>query len=91
MTIDSSGARVRSDGVYYLAGCPPDDDHAVDYDDFVQDHSIWESKVWPALANRIPYFEAIKVINSWAGHYAYNTLVQNAILGSHTEVENFIL
>jgi glycine/D-amino acid oxidase-like deaminating enzyme len=32
----------------------------------------------------------IKVINSWAGHYAYNTLDQNAILGSHTEVENFI-
>ena len=90
LTIDPSGVHVRSDGAYYLAGCPPDDDHAVDYDDFEQDHSIWESKVWPALANRIPRFEVIKVINSWAGHYAYNTLDQNAILGSHTEVENFI-
>lgn len=90
LTIDPSGVHVRSDGAYYLAGCLPDDDHAVDYDDFEQDHSIWESKVWPALANRIPHFEAIKVINSWAGHYAYNTLDQNAILGSHTEVENFI-
>ena len=32
----------------------------------------------------------IKVINSWAGHYAYNTLDQNAILGPHTKLRNFI-
>lgn len=90
LTIDPSGVHVRSDGTYYLAGCPPDDDRAVDYDDFEQDHSIWESKVWPALAHRIPHFEAIKLINSWAGHYAYNTVDQNAILGPHTIVGNFI-
>jgi len=90
LTIDPSGVHVRSDGMYYLAGCPPDDDHPVDYDDFEQDHGLWENKVWPALAHRIPHFEAIKVINSWAGHYAYNTLDQNAILGAHTKVENFI-
>lgn len=90
LTIDPSGVHMRTDGTYYLAGCPPDDDQAVDYDDFVQDHSIWEQKVWPVIANRIPQFEAIKLVNSWAGHYAYNTLDQNAILGPHTEVENFI-
>jgi glycine/D-amino acid oxidase-like deaminating enzyme len=90
LTIDPSGVHMRTDGTYYLAGCPPDDDQAVDYDDFVQDHSIWEQKVWPIIANRIPQFEAIKLVNSWAGHYAYNTLDQNAILGPHTEVENFI-
>lgn len=90
LTIDPSGVHVRSDGAYYLAGCPPDEDQAVNCDDFEEDHSIWESKVWPALANRIPHFEAIKVINSWAGHYAYNTLDQNAILGPHTDVENFV-
>ena len=89
-TIDPSGVHMRTDGTYYLAGCPPDDDPAVDYDDFVQDHSIWEDKVWPIIANRIPQFEAIKLRNSWAGHYAYNTFDQNAILGPHTEVENFI-
>lgn len=90
LTIDPSGVHMRSDGAYYLAGCPPDDDPAVDYTDFVQDHSIWEEKVWPAIANRVPQFEAIKLINSWAGHYAFNTLDQNAILGPHTKVENFI-
>ena len=90
LTIDPSGVHMRTDGTYYLAGCPPDGDPAVDYDDFVQDHSIWEDKVWPTIAYRIPQFEAIKLRNSWAGHYAYNTFDQNAILGPHTEVENFI-
>ena len=90
LTIDPSGVHMRTDGAYYLAGCPPDDDPAVDYDDFVQDHSIWENKVWPVIATRIPQFEAIKLVNSWAGHYAYNTFDQNAILGPHSRVENFV-
>ncbi|MEM9277238.1 MAG: FAD-binding oxidoreductase [Pseudomonadota bacterium] len=90
LTIDPSGVHMRTDGQYYLAGCPPDEDPAVDYDDFVQDHAIWEEKVWPVIAHRIPQFEAIKLTNSWAGHYAFNTLDQNAIIGPHTEVENFI-
>lgn len=90
LTIDPNGVHMRTDGTYYLAGCAPDEDSAVDYDDFTQDHSLWEEKVWPIIANRIPQFEAIKLINSWAGHYAYNTFDQNAILGPHTEVENFL-
>lgn len=90
LTIDPSGVHMRTDGAYYLAGCPPDDDPAVDYDDYEQDHSLWQEKVWPIVATRIPQFEAIKLINSWVGHYAFNTLDQNAILGPHTTVENFI-
>ena len=90
LTIDPTGVHMRTDGQYYLAGCPPDDDPAVDYDDHEEDHSIWEEKAWPAIANRIPQFEAIKLVNSWAGHYAFNVFDQNAILGPHNEVENFI-
>ena len=90
LTIDPSGVHMRTDGQYYLAGCPPYEDPAVDYDDFVQDHSIWEEKAWPTIANRIPQFEAIKLVNSWAGHYAFNVLDQNAVIGPHTQVENFI-
>lgn len=90
LTIDPSGVHMRTDGTYYLAGCPPDDDPAVDHDDYIEDHSIWQDKVWPAIANRIPQFEAIKLINSWAGHYAYNTLDQNAVLGPHPDVTNFV-
>ncbi|MFQ3246947.1 MAG: glycine/D-amino acid oxidase-like deaminating enzyme [Arenicella sp.] len=90
LTIDPSGVHVRSEGQYYLAGCPPDHDPAVGVDDFIEDHSLWQDKVWPAVAKRIPQFEAVKLINSWVGHYAFNTLDQNAILGAHDQVENFI-
>ncbi|MFT7674940.1 MAG: glycine/D-amino acid oxidase-like deaminating enzyme [Gammaproteobacteria bacterium] len=90
LTIDPSGVHMRTDGQYYLAGCPPNDDSVVDYDDYEPDHNIWQEKVWPTIATRIPQFEAIKVVNSWIGHYAYNTLDQNAILGPHSKVENFI-
>ncbi|MFT5226728.1 MAG: glycine/D-amino acid oxidase-like deaminating enzyme [Polaribacter sp.] len=90
LTIDPTGVHMRTDGQYYMAGCAPDEDLAVDYDDYEPDHSIWQDKVWPIIANRIPQFEAIKLVNSWVGHYAFNTLDQNAILGPHTTVENFI-
>ena len=91
LTIDPSGVHVRSDGRYYLAGCPPDDDHDVAFDDFAPDHAIWEDKVWPAIATRVPAFERVKLVNEWVGHYAYNTLDQNAILGPHTRVGNFLM
>jgi len=91
LTIDPTGVHMRTDGQYYLAGCAPDEDLPVDYDDYEPDHHIWQEKVWPIIANRIPQFEAIKLVNSWVGHYAFNTLDQNAILGYHSQIENFIL
>jgi glycine/D-amino acid oxidase-like deaminating enzyme len=90
LTVDASGVHVRTDGAYYLVGCTPDDDPAVDHDDFDMDHNIWMDKVWPAIATRIPAFETVKVVNEWVGHYAYNTLDQNAIIGPHPDLDNFI-
>ena len=49
LTIDPSGVHFRTDGKYYMAGCPPEEDPAVAYDDFVFDHGLWENKVWPAV------------------------------------------
>ncbi len=93
LTIDPSGVHFRTDGRYYMAGCSPaiggNEDPAVAYDDFSFDHSLWENEVWPIIANRIPQFEAIKLVNSWTGHYAYNTFDQNAIVGPHSQVINF--
>ncbi|WP_270725041.1 NAD(P)/FAD-dependent oxidoreductase [Shimia sp. Alg240-R146] len=91
LTIDPSGVHFRQDGPKsYLAGCPADPDPAVEFDDFNMDHSRWQDHVWPIIATRIPQFEAIKVVTEWAGHYAFNTFDQNAILGAHPEVENFV-
>lgn len=90
LTVDPSGIHVRSDGAAYLAGCSPDPDPAVGYDDFAVDHDIFEEKVWPVLAHRVPAFERIKVTSQWAGHYAYNTLDQNVVVGPHPRIENFV-
>ena len=91
LTIDPSGVHMRSEGKYYLAGCPPDVDPDVAPDDFGFDHSLWMEKVWPIVATRVPAFEQVKIINEWVGHYAFNTFDQNAILGRHTKVENFVM
>ncbi|MGV6812170.1 MAG: NAD(P)/FAD-dependent oxidoreductase [Brevirhabdus sp.] len=91
LTVDPSGVHVRTDGKYYMAGFPPPDgDPAVPADDFGFDHSLWETFAWPAIATRIPAFERIRVLNSWVGHYAYNTLDQNAVLGPHDRIGNFV-
>lgn len=91
LTIDPSGVHFRQDGPStYLAGCPADPDPAAEFDDFDMDPQRWQEHVWPIIASRIPQFEAIKVINEWAGHYAYNAFDQNAILGPHPGIPNFI-
>ncbi len=90
LTIDPTGVHVRTDGSSYMAGCGPDCDPPVDPGDFEMDDDIFEDKVWPALAHRIPAFERIKVTTKWVGHYAHNRLDHNLIVGPHTEVSNFI-
>ena len=90
LTIDPSGIHVRENGGgTYQAGGHGVEDPAVDFDDFSMDHDLWEEKIWPILAHRIPNFESIKLMHDWAGHYSMNTLDQNAIVGPHTEVQNF--
>lgn len=91
LTIDPSGIHVRSDGDVFMAGCAPDLDPAVEHDDFEMDRDIFEDKVWPALANRIPAFERIKIRAQWAGHYAHNPFDHNVIVGPHSHVDNLIL
>ncbi|MEZ5845810.1 MAG: FAD-binding oxidoreductase [Geminicoccaceae bacterium] len=90
LTIDPTGIHMRSDSAHYLAGCKPDRDDPVDPDDFDDQPELWEEKVWPVLAARIPGFEAIRLIRSWVGHYDYNRFDRNAILGPHGEITNFL-
>ena len=90
LTIDPSGVHVRENGGgTYMVGGHAEHDPAVDPDDFTMDHDLWEAHIWPIVATRIPQFEAIRVQSEWAGHYAYNTLDQNAVIGPHPELGNF--
>jgi glycine/D-amino acid oxidase-like deaminating enzyme len=91
LTIDPSGVHFRQDGAAsYMAGGHSDHDPAVGFDDFAADYSLWENHIWPVIATRIPQFESIKVMREWVGHYDLNTLDQNAIVGAHDGLTNFL-
>lgn len=90
LMIDPSGVFCRPEGRYFLSGAAPADDPAVDWDDFEPRYAEFEDQIWPALAERSPAFEAIKVVNQWAGHYDFNALDHNLIVGRHPQVTNFV-
>ena len=92
LTVDPSGVYVIREGSMYITGGaePHDTDTTADTNDFEPQWDLFEDVLWPVLATRIPAFEAIKMTRAWAGHYDYNTLDQNAVIGRHPEIANFI-
>ncbi len=90
LVIDTTGIWFRPEGDRFLAGwSPPEEDDPEDLGLEV-DHWIFEQAVWPALAARVPAFEALKVSGAWAGHYDYNTFDHNGILGCLPEAPNLV-
>ncbi|RFB81128.1 NAD(P)/FAD-dependent oxidoreductase [Methylovirgula sp. 4M-Z18] len=90
LMIDPSGVFCRPEGRFFLCGCPPAEDPCVDWDDFEPRYAEFEDIIWPALAERSQAFEAVKVMNQWAGHYDFNVLDHNLIVGRHPDVRNFV-
>lgn len=92
LVVDPSGIYVRPEGsVFICGGAEPDlDERAAGADDFEPDWPLFEEVIWPVIAARVPAFEAIRPTRAWAGHYDYNTLDQNAVIGPHPQMPNFL-
>ncbi len=102
LLIDTSGAYCRpeghrtAEGQMFICGASPPASDDPDWDESHPgvadvDWSFFEDTVWPALAARVPAFEAIKTGAAWAGPYDMNMLDANAIIGPAFAVPNLML
>src|SRR5271168_2879322 len=91
LVVDTTGLWFRPDGDRFLCGPSPRVDPDVEPDDFDVDHRLFDEIAWPALAHRVPAFEAARETGAWVGHYDYNIFDQNAFVGPCEAVPNFIL
>jgi len=90
LMVDPTGVWIRPEGEVYICGVSPPEDADAGATDFDVDYSLFEEVVWPMLAHRVPAMEELKLQRAWAGHYDYNTLDQNAVIGAHPEIPNLI-
>ena len=90
LVIDPCGAYFRPEGDGFICGISPPEHEDAECFDFEVQHHLFDEVLWPALAARVPQFEAARVRRAWAGHYDVNTLDHNVILGTHPEVDNLL-
>ncbi|WP_240057437.1 NAD(P)/FAD-dependent oxidoreductase [Paraburkholderia azotifigens] len=79
--IDTSGVYLRREQNHFLCIVSPSAEQ--DLDDLPLDANFaeFEDIIWPALAERIPAFEALRIEHTWAGYYEYNYLDHNGLVG----------
>ncbi len=89
LTVEPAGVYFRPEGRNFLTGLSPEEHEEPADMNWEVDYSFFDDRIWPILADRVPQFETIKVVNAWVGQYDYNALDQNAVLGAHPELKNF--
>jgi glycine/D-amino acid oxidase-like deaminating enzyme len=90
LTVLPGGVYFRPEGRTFLSGLSPEEHEEPQELDWEVDYAWFEERIWPVLAQHVPLFEAIKVASAWVGHYDYNALDQNAVIGPHPEVPNLL-
>lgn len=85
-----AGYYLRPEQGHWITATVPATDGPCDPQDFEPDLNLFEDVIWEQLYARAPGFDAVKVIRHWVGHYDYNTLDQNAILGPHPDLPNLM-
>lgn len=91
LIVDHSGIYLRPEHGLWITATVPDDDGPCAGDDWEPDHAQFEDLIWPRLYARSEGFDAVKVTRFWVGHYDYNRLDQNAVLGLWPGSENFFI
>jgi glycine/D-amino acid oxidase-like deaminating enzyme len=89
LIIDPSGIYMRPENNQWLTATVPTIDGPCDADDFEPNAHEFEDEIWEKLYERAEGFGAAKVTRLWAGHYDYNTLDQNAVIGLWPGMANF--
>jgi FAD-dependent oxidoreductase domain-containing protein 1 len=90
LVVDLSGVYFRPESGQFICGTSPKE-HEEDPDDLpldVIDYRLFEDVIWPALARRVPAFDAVKLTRAWSGYYELNTVDHNGIVGPHPSVSN---
>ena len=97
LLIDPGGVYVRPEGEGFICGASPlvdepdpdwrDDDVATQQPDW----TVFETRLWPALAERVPAFETIRPGRAWSGPYDLNLFDHNAVIGAARPLDNFYL
>ncbi len=81
LVIDTTGVWFRPEGEGFIAGASPAEADDLPALPLEVDGRQFEDVIWPALAARVPAFEAIRLTRAWAGYYEVNTFDHNALLG----------
>lgn len=84
---DPAGLAVRPEGAGLTAAL-------VDFStpggwDLSIDRSWFEEVVWPALVDRVPRADELRLVSTWSGHYDQNRLDGQMILDRWAELDNY--
>ena len=89
LTILPSGVSFRREQDHFLASLIPPEDPEVDPNDFRVGYEHFDEIIWAELGRYVLAFDQVEIIRSRAGHYAYNTVDKNMIVGPDSTIENF--
>jgi FAD-dependent oxidoreductase domain-containing protein 1 len=88
LCIDPCGVWWRPEGAAaiaghgrFITGAPPRGDDGDEPPLEAIDHGLFDELIWPALAARVPVFEALRLTGAWAGYYEMNTFDHNGLVG----------
>lgn len=91
LVIDPSGLWFRPEGPgQFICGGPPLRDDAPNLP-LDPEADLFEERLWPALAERVPGFATLRQERSWAGYYEMNDVDHNGLVGPWPGQERLLM